>query len=169
VGPVFIHHNRLIDGSPFNFWFSMDSSPAEGYVYHNTVVGDAAPFLILSLKGSKQTFAAPKWHLLNNLMLGKEGFFDQYGTTPPVDFTASHNMSSGNAEHRPWPEASDRDQGSVYGAVIAHDGNGKPERASAAADAGLDLTTYLKGKPLPGCEPGSFKGKAPDAGADEVQ
>jgi hypothetical protein len=30
IGPVFIHHNHLIDGTPFNIWFSMDSSPAEG-------------------------------------------------------------------------------------------------------------------------------------------
>ena len=40
---------------------------------------------------------------------------------------------------------------------------------SPAIDAGLDLSTYFHGKPLPGCEPGYFKGKAPDAGAYEVQ
>ena len=39
--------------------------------------------------------------------------------------------------------------------------------ATAAVDAGLDLSTYRNGKPLPGCEAGYFKGKAPDAGADE--
>ena len=32
-----------------------------------------------------------------------------------------------------------------------------------------DLSTYLQGRPLPGCEPGYFKGRAPDAGADEVR
>ena len=48
------------------------------------------------------------------------------------------------------------------------DKDGKPAAGSAAVDAGLDLSTYRTGKPLPGCEPGYFKGKAPDAGADEL-
>ena len=39
IGPVFIYRNVLIDGMPFNFWYSMDASPAEGYVYHNTIIG----------------------------------------------------------------------------------------------------------------------------------
>ncbi len=30
-------------------------------------------------------------------------------------------------------------------------------------------TIYFHGKPLPGCEPGYFKGKAPDAGAIEIE
>jgi hypothetical protein len=53
--------------------------------------------------------------------------------------------------------------------TVEHDENGKPAAGSAAIDAGLDLSSYRKGKPLPGCEPGYFKGKAPDAGADEAQ
>ena len=44
-----------------------------------------------------------------------------------------------------------------------------PDAKSSAIDAGLDLSTYFHGKPLPGCEPGYFKGKAPDAGAEEVR
>ena len=36
-----------------------------------------------------------------------------------------------------------------------------------SGNAGIDLSTYRNGKPLPGCEAGYFKGKAPDAGADE--
>lgn len=168
VGPVFIHHNRLINGAPFNIWFSMDSSPAVGYVYHNTIVGGSEAAVVIGLKGSKQSYSAPKWHFVNNLVLSKEGFFDQFGgTTPPVDFTAAHNVTTGS--RRPWPKEPGRDVGSVYEVAIDHDENGRPVKGSAAMDAGLDLSTYLQGKPLPGCEAGYFRGKAPDAGADEVE
>jgi len=136
IGPVFIHHNHLIDGTPFNIWFSMDSSPAEGYIYHNTITGGADAALVYSSFNAKRDFATPKWHVLNNLVLQvKDGFFEQRKGTPPRDFTESHNVVT--------------------------------DEAQAAVDAGMDLSTYLKGKPLPGCEPGVFKGKAPDAGADE--
>lgn len=136
IGPVFIHHNHLIDGTPFNIWFSMDSSPAEGYIYHNTITGGADAALVYSSFNAKRDFATPKWHVLNNLVLHvKDGFFDQRKGTPPRDFTESHNVVT--------------------------------DETQAAVDAGMDLSTYRKGKPLPGCESGAFKGKAPDAGADE--
>ncbi|HEY1050377.1 MAG TPA: right-handed parallel beta-helix repeat-containing protein [Prosthecobacter sp.] len=136
VGPVFVHHNHLIEGTPFNIWFSMDSAPAEGYIYHNTITGGSDAAFVYSSFNAKRDFATPKWHFLNNLVLGvKDGFFDHRNGTPPRDFTESNNITT--------------------------------DDASAAADAGLDLSTYRKGKPLPGCEPGYFKGKAPDAGADE--
>ncbi|MGV3659330.1 MAG: right-handed parallel beta-helix repeat-containing protein [Prosthecobacter sp.] len=138
VGPVFVHHNHLIDGTPFNIWFSMDAAPAEGYIYHNTIKGGADAAFVYSSFNANRDFATPKWHLLNNLALGvKDGFFDQRKGTPPRDFTESHNVTT--------------------------------DDSSAATDAGLDLSTYRKGRPLPGCEPGYFKGKAPDAGADEVK
>lgn len=136
IGPVFIHHNHLIGGTPFNIWFSMDSSPAEGYIYHNTIEGGDDAAVVYSSFNAQRDFATPKWRLLNNLALQvKNGFFSQRKGTPPRDFTESHN-------------------------VITDDAKG-------AVDAGMDLSTYFKGKPLPGCEPGYFKGKAPDAGADE--
>lgn len=136
VGPVFVHHNKLVDGTPFNIWFSMDAAPAEGYIYHNTITGGADAAFVYSSFNAKRDFATPKWHFLNNLALGvKDGFFDQRKGTPPRDFTESHNVTTDDAK--------------------------------AAVDAGLDLSTYRKGKPLPGCEPGYFKGSAPDAGADE--
>lgn len=138
VGPVFIHHNRLIEGTPFNIWFSMDSAPAEGYIYHNTITGGGDAAFVYSSFNARRDFATPKWHFLNNLALKvKDGFFEQRKGTPPRDFTESHNITT--------------------------------DDASVAVDAGLDLSTYRKGRPLPGCEPGSFKGNAPDAGADEVR
>jgi len=136
IGPVFIHHNRLIDGTPFNIWFSMDSSPAEGYIYHNTIEDGDAAAVVYSSFNAQRDFATPKWQLLNNLVLQvKDGLFSQRKGTPPRDFTESHNVTTDDAQ--------------------------------AALDAGMDLSTHLHGKPLPGCEPGYFKGRAPDAGADE--
>ncbi|WP_395739121.1 right-handed parallel beta-helix repeat-containing protein [Prosthecobacter sp.] len=136
IGPVFIHHNHLIDGTPFNVWFSMDSSPAEGYIYHNTITGGSDAAFVYSSFNAKRDFATPKWHILNNLILQvKDGFFDQRKGTPPRDFTESHNITT--------------------------------DDPSAAIGAGLDLSTYRQGKPLPGCEPGYFKAKAPDAGSGQ--
>lgn len=136
IGPVFIHHNHLIDGTPFNVWFSMDSSPAEGYFYHNTITGGSDAALVYSSFNAKRDFATPKWHFVNNLALNvKDGFFDQRKGTPPRDFTDKNNVTT--------------------------------DDASTAVDVGLDLSTYRNGKTLPGCEAGYFKGKAPDAGADE--
>ncbi len=138
IGPVFIHHNHLIDGTPFNIWFSMDSSPAEGYIYHNTITGGSDAAFVYSSFNTTRDFATPKWHFLNNLVLQvKDSFFEQRKATPPRDFTESHNITTDDAE--------------------------------AAVGAGLDLSTYLKGKPLPGCEPGYFKGKAPDAGTGSTK
>lgn len=169
VGPVYVHHNRLIEGTPFNIWFSMDSAPAEGYIYHNTILGGHSAAVVYSSFNAKRDFATPKWHLLNNLVLAKEGFFAKHSDKlPDPDFTASHNVSD-SSEGKPLPEDARKDKGSLYGQKIEHDKNGRPAADSAAVDAGLDLSTYLKGKPLPGCEPGYFKGKAPDAGADEVK
>jgi len=136
IGPVFIHHNHLIDGAPFNVWFSMDSSPAEGYFYHNTITGGSDAALVYSSFNAKREFATPKWHFINNLALNvKDGFFEQRKGTPPRDFIDKNNITT--------------------------------DDAGDAVDAGLDLSTYRNGKPLPGCEAGYFKGKAPDAGADE--
>lgn len=168
IGPVFIHHNRLIDGTPFNIWFSMDAAPAEGYIYHNTIVGGSSAAVVYSSFNARRDFATPKWHVLNNLVLTEKGFFDEHTDKAPApDFTASHNVCSG--EGRPWPADSGRDNGSRYKQAIEHDENGRPAAGSPAIDAGLDLSTYLQGRPLPGCEPGYFKGKAPEAGADEVR
>jgi len=136
TGPVFIHHNYLIDGMPFHLWFSMDSSPAEGFVYHNTFEGGDDAAVVYSSFNARRDFATPKWHFLNNLVLRvRDGFFDRREGTPARDFIEFHNVTT--------------------------------EDAKAACDAGMNLSAYRKGKPLPGCEGGVFKGSAPDAGAAE--
>jgi hypothetical protein len=165
LGPLFIHHNRFIDGAPFAIWFSMDASPAEAYVYHNTIVRGGTEALFVAKDAKKRDFIAPRWHFVNNLVLSERGFCEA-SAKPAWDFTLAHNVTTGK-RNRPWPDDPAKDRGSRYGVEIAHDENGKPAAGSAAIDAGLDLTKYFHGKPLPGCEPGYFRGKAPDAGADE--
>ena len=165
IGPVFIHHNRLISGSPFNFWFSMDASPAEGYIYHNTIVADRAALQFL-LKGVKRDFTAPNWHFYNNLVVSPKGFLDPPARGLKLDITASHNVCTGGSS--PWADAPEKDPGSRYGEKVDVDAEGVPAVGSAAIDAGLDLSTAFKGKPLPGTDKAPIKGKAPDAGAVEV-
>ena len=87
----------------------------------------------------------------------------------PVNFTADYNVVAGGG--RPYPDDPTRDSHSRYvdAVPLATEFPPKPAAGSPAVDAGLDLSTYFHGQPLPGCEPGSFKGKAPDAGAYEVE
>jgi hypothetical protein len=167
IGPVFIYRNVLIDGSPFNIWYSMDASPAEGYVYHNTIIGGQSA-LAYGLSGGL-AFAAPNWHYINNLVISPGGFFRPGRRGTPVDFTADYNTVVGG--HRPYPDDPARDSHSRYVDTLpmAPGFPPRPLSGSAAIDAGLDLSTYFHGKPLPGCPPGYFQGKAPDAGACEVQ
>jgi len=168
IGPVFIYRNVLVDGAPNNIWYSMDDSPAEGYVYHNTVVGghDA-----LHYNGWRRhhDIGAPHWHYLNNLFVTPAGYFHNPDARIPVNFTSDYNVVQGDA--RPYPDDPSRDEHSRFVPVIELS-PGFPPRPlpeSPAVDAGLDLSTYFHGKPLPGCEPGYFKGKAPDVGAFEIR
>ena len=87
----------------------------------------------------------------------------------PVNFAADYNVTVGGG--RPYPNDRTKDSHSLYvdELKMAPDFPPKPLPGSPAIDAGLDLSTYFHGKPLPGCEPGYFKGKAPDAGAYEIE
>jgi hypothetical protein len=167
IGPVFIYRNVLIDGSPFNIWYSMDDSPAEGYVYHNTIIGGKAALIYSSFNKGGHQIGAPRWHYYNNLCLGA-GFFKNSNVNAPVNFTADYNMVLGSG--KPWPNDKTKDQHSIYvreAGPLSKDYHPLP--GSLAIDAGLDLSTFRNGKPLPGCESSYFKGKAPDIGAFEVE
>lgn len=174
IGPVFIYRNVLTDGTPFNIWYSMDDSPAEGYVYHNTIVGGEAG-LIYSSFNKPHGIGAPRWHYLNNLVIAKNGFFRDWSTKVkmPVNFTVDYNLVEGGG--KPYPEDPTKDQHSRYldALPLAPGFPPKPSSTrgadSPAVDAGLDLSTYFHGKPLPGCEPGYFLGKGPDIGAVEIR
>ncbi len=167
IGPVFIYRNVLINGMPFNIWYSMDDSPAEGYVYHNTIIGGQAA---LAYSASRTNIiGAAHWHYVNNLVIGNEGFFRSGRTKIPMGFTADYNVVTG--VNRPYPNDPSKDRHSRYveAVPLAQGFPPKPLPGSPAIDAGLELSTYFHGRPLPGCEPGYFKGKAPDAGAFEVE
>jgi hypothetical protein len=168
IGPVFIYRNVLIDGTPFNIWYSMDDSPAEGYVYHNTIVGGEAG-LIYSSFNKPHGIGAPRWHYLNNLVIAKRGFVQEWTKGVPVNFTADYNLVVGGG--KPYPDDPARDSHSRYlnSLPLAPGFPPKPLPGSPAVDAGLDLSTYWRGKPLPGCESGAFQGKGPDIGAYEVR
>jgi hypothetical protein len=168
IGPVFIYRNVLIDGTPFNIWYSMDDSPAEGYVYHNTIVGGDAGLIYSSFE-TPHGIGAPRWHYLNNLVIAKGGFFQNWTKGVPVNFTADYNLVVGGG--KPYPDDPGRDRHSRYLASlsIAPGFPPRPERDGALVDAGMDLSTYLHGKPLPGCERGYFRGKGPDIGAVEIR
>ncbi|HEX7899974.1 MAG TPA: right-handed parallel beta-helix repeat-containing protein [Planctomycetota bacterium] len=160
IGPVFIYRNLLEDGQFFNFWFSMDDSPAEGYVYHNTVVGGGPALLYSSLVGPSHGIGAPRWRFYNNLFMSK-GYFADHRTGMPVNFTSEHNVVVGGG--RPGtPEPGTRyvdDAGPL-------DEKRRPLPGSPAVDAGRDLSRAFRDGPLPDVE--KLRGAAPDAGAHEA-
>ncbi len=164
IGPVFIYQNVLVEGSPFNIWYSMDASPAEGYVYHNTVVGGQIGLLYHHWP-KHHDIGTPHWHYLNNLFVTREGAFLTRDTRIPVNFTWDYNVVAGDNKPFPQDQAKDRHSRYVEQVNLAPGFPPRPVPGGPATEAGLDLSTYFHGQPLPGCEPGYFKGKSPDAGA----
>lgn len=169
IGPVFIYRNVLIDGAPNNIWYSMDDSPAEGYVYHNTVVGGGRTALHYNGWRRHHDIGAPHWHYLNNLFVAPRGYFFNRDSGIPVNFTSDYNVVLGDSRPYPGDPSKDAHSRFVDDVKLAPGFPPVPLPDSPAIDAGLDLSTYFHGQPLPGCEPGYFKGKAPDAGAFEVR
>jgi len=166
-GPLFLYYNTLIDGTPFNFFISMDDSACEAYIYHNTVVGgDEAVFY--PEWETPRFIGCQNFHFINNVFVApRYGYLhgDYFGKPDRPRFTTDYNVVVG--DNRPYPGDKYRDQHSKYvdSAKLAPGLEPKPLPGSPAIEAGLDLSTYLHGYPLPGCPPGYFKGKAPNIGA----
>jgi hypothetical protein len=113
VGPVFVHHNWLQDDRGFNIWFSMDSSPATGYIYQNTIAGQSAAVAYSSMEKGFDSGATPRWQVTGNLVATRKGLFEDRtrGQLRP-NFTATHNVVAGGG--RPWPGDEDRETDSLY-------------------------------------------------------
>ncbi|MBN8216478.1 MAG: right-handed parallel beta-helix repeat-containing protein [Spirochaetes bacterium] len=165
IGPVYIHHNLLEDDRGFNFWFSMDASTASGYIYQNTIVGHREALVLHTLApGGSPGIGIPRWHFLNNLIVTDRGYFtDQSKGAIPVNFTSRNNVVVGGRP--PWKEGEGNERDCRYVDGVKLGPYFAPDPASAAIGAGLVLSRYLDGKPLPGCEMGTFTGAAPSAGA----
>ncbi len=165
IGPVFIYRNLLVDGAPWNIWYSLDDSPAEGYVYHNTVVGRAAALAYSSYETS-HGIGAPHWHYYNNLLATSGGFFSDHGTKAPVNFIADYNLVTGGGQ--PWPHDPSQEPHAIYVKSFSFGPDYHLPPDSPAIDSGKDLSTAFHGQPLPGCPPGYFSGSDPDLGAFET-
>lgn len=163
IGPVFIYRNLLVDGPQLNIWYSMDDSPAEGYVYHNTIVGGAAGLVYGGFRHPGHHIGAPSWRYYNNVVVTRDGFFANGNHTMPVNFSADYNLVVGGG--KPWPDDPAKDRHSLYVKDARLSPDCRPLPGCPAIGAGLDLSIAYHGKPLPGCEPGYFKGAAPDIGA----
>jgi hypothetical protein len=160
VGPVFIDHNWLEDDRGFNIWFSMDSSPAEGYIYQNTITGDSPALVYSSMEKGFADSGTPRWHFINNLVVTKGGLFGNRsrGALRP-NFTAIHNVVAGGG--RPWPDEPQRERGSLYLEALELGAQMRLPAGSPAAGVALDLSHYRDGQPLPGWVPGEAVGAGP--------
>ena len=160
VGPVFLHHNWLEDDRGFNIWFSMDSSPAEGYIYQNTIVGGSAALVYSSMEKGFEASGTPRWHFVNNLVVSRKGLFENRsrGALTP-NFTVIHNVVA--AGGRPWPDAPQREGGSRYLEALDLGRDLRLPDQTSAAGVALDLKRYRQGGPLPGLVPGEQVGAGP--------
>ncbi len=147
-GPVYIYGNRFLQNRQDNIRF-MHSTDAEIHIYHNTAVGgDGVRYHAVESAGT------PNVHVYNNLFLG-----NYFGMTTRVrQGGIVPNFKGGFNVYLDDPHD-----------VIAK--YGLNEQGACGADfieKGVDLSTYF-GRPLPGCPPGYFEGKAPDCGASALK
>ncbi len=113
LGPIYIHHNWLDDDRGFNIWFSMDSSPAEGYLYHNTVIGHAPGLAYSSFEKGYEKSLTPLWRVEKNVFICDKGFFSNLNKEPlSPNFKSSANLISGG--DKVYDAGSPYEEGSKY-------------------------------------------------------
>ncbi len=146
-GPLYIYGNRFIHGRQDNIRFMQDTN-MEIYIYHNTTIGGDG----IRYHGVT-SFGTPNTYVYNNHFLG-----DFYGRTSAVRRAKTiPNFKAGYNTYLTDPLR-----------AIAETGkNGHNFQGVNNIAKGVDLSSFF-GKPLPGCEPGYFKGKAPDCGANAL-
>jgi hypothetical protein len=179
-GPLYIYGNMFFDNKEDIRNFGQEATkkggipldPAAVYVYNNTTTAGPAR-VNLKVYG----IGTPNYHYYDNLSWcthwlqssphddpsddpnwkGDYNVFVRRGEEPKWEPSKAESLRLGLNLHSVWIEG---DPG--FTNVAARDVSLKP--GSPARGAGVDLSRFFA-KPLPGCEPGYFSGKAPDCGA----
>ncbi len=173
VGPLYAYRNIFFDSQEDyrNFGGGDPMLPAPVYVYQNTsTAGPAISHLSVTGVGT------PNYHFYNNLFWCEVPIYVSEHSVAP-DWSADGNIYVKRGAKDYWPErrklalCGGRDQhsrwvesGSPPGFADFEKHDVRLTADSPARGLGADLSR-LFGKPLPGCEPGYFRGDAPDAGA----
>ncbi len=170
VGPLYAYRNLFLDNSEdFRNFGEVEMKPATVYVYHNTCTARPA---IASNK--VRGIGTPNYHYLNNLFWCAYWWMNSGPSVDP-NWKGEGNVFVRREKDRRWDagrETAGRcrlDERSLwhegdpgFADLEKRDVSLKPD--SPARGRGADVSRIL-GRPLPGCEPGYFKGDAPDAGA----
>lgn len=192
-GPLYIYRNVFIGNkNDMVIWSSGKSyKPAEVWVYQNTCTSDVS----LGTNYAKGEAATSNYHILNNIFWCLSSLRRELSYALP-DWESDNNVYVRVTleNPRPWVTESDGfdqanrqekwdksqeqsrqaniDKNSVWiatgqpGFVDVANRNLTLTDTSPAHAAGRDLSKNEK--PLPGCEPGYFKGDKPNAGALQI-
>lgn len=189
-GPLYIYENIFVGNkSDMVIWSSGKSySPAEVWVYHNTCTSDVSVgtnyaqgkaatenyhfynnlFWCMSALRREPGYALPDWKADNNVFVA----ITQENPRPWI--TESDNFDAANRKEK-WDRSIEQNRQAGIDAQSVWSAAGQPgftniaERdltltaESPARAAGRDLSKNTT--PLPGCEPGYFRGANPNAGA----
>jgi hypothetical protein len=157
-GPMYMYRNVL---TGIERVWCYEKSDCEFYFYHNTLKAN------WSIRFTDPQI--PNFRFLNNVFLS-----DGTHILGPAKKTIVPNLPKDHIDYNFYtgdPEGKVPKSGfeahGIFGkaeTVNSEDFHLKP--GCPAIDAGTDLSSKF-GKPLPGCAPGYFKGKAPDMGAFE--
>ena len=157
IGPLFIYRNLLVDGTPFNIWYSIDDSPAEAYVYHNTIVGGGFAGVIYSSMPKPHGIGVPKWHYVNNVVVTKLGFFGNRGMDIPVNFTADYNVVTGGG--KPWPKDAEKEPHSRYVEASPLDAEHRPVKGGRRSMWGWTCRRTFMASRCRGARRGTLRGR----------
>jgi len=189
-GPLYIYRNIFVGNkSDMVIWSSGKSySPAEVWVYHNTCSSDMSVgtnyaqgkaatvnyhfynnfFWCMSALRRDPSYALPDWKADNNVFVA----ITQENPRPWV--TESDAFDAANRKEK-WEKSIEQNRAAGIDRESIWSTSGQPgftdivnrnltlTEASPAFAAGRDLSKNER--PLPGCEPGYFKGTKPNAGA----
>jgi hypothetical protein len=170
AGPLYAYRNIFNNcQEDFRNYGEGELQPAFVYVYHNTSTTAAAI-------NSNKVFGigTPNYHYFNNLFWNVF-WLSSVGNSVPPNWKGDYNVYARREKDARWDKSRALatelgfDKHSLWTESAPGFKNASALDFSLTADSpargrGANLST-LFGTPLPGCEPGYFKGNAPDAGA----